>query len=106
MQQLIWLASFGFALYWLWNWFQNRKMSIGHSSQIICAVLMWAVVAFFGRNPEISRMHMLWAMPAAFFGSSLLTVPYIRWLTQRRFEKLTANIPVARPAPPSGDEKP
>jgi hypothetical protein len=31
---------------------------------------------------------MLWAMPAAFFGSSLLIVPYIRWRSKRKYPEL------------------
>ncbi|MGB7310923.1 MAG: hypothetical protein WBC67_17825 [Candidatus Acidiferrales bacterium] len=88
MQSVIWWASFALAIYWVSNWFQHRKLSLGHSAQWICAVLLCGVVAFFNRRPEISRYHMLWAMPAAFFGSSLLTTPYIRWRSRRRHPEL------------------
>lgn len=82
METFIFWASFAFAFYWAWNWWEHRKASIGHSAQIICAAMLWAVVVYFGENREVSRYHMLWAMPAAFFGSTLVSAPYIRWRTK------------------------
>ena len=79
METIIFWGSVLFSVYWTVMWFRFRKFSVGHSAQFICAVMLWFVVFCFYLLPEISRFHMLWAMPIAFFASSFISAPYIRW---------------------------
>jgi hypothetical protein len=79
METAIFWLSVAFAAYWGGMWVKYCNLSVGHSAQIICAGMLWAVVTYFYMSPEISRFHMLWAMPVAFFGSSLASFPYIKW---------------------------
>jgi hypothetical protein len=88
IESLIYGASVAFAMYWFIGWLNYRQLSIGHSASFICAGMLMGVVAFFRLHPDISRYHMLWAMPAAFFGSTFVSRPYTRWLLRRRHPEM------------------
>lgn len=79
MQNVIFWGSVLLSGYWTVMWFRFRSFSIGHSAQIICALMLWSVVLYFYLSPNISKFHMLWAMPVAFFASSFVSTPYLRW---------------------------
>ena len=84
MEYAIYLLSLAFAFYWTTMWFRFRHLTIGHDAQIVCAVMLWSVIIYFSDSPEVSKYHMLWAIPLAFFGSSLVSQPYMRfrlWLS-------------------------
>jgi len=78
MEAVIFWLSVALAAYWSLMWLRNRHMSLGHDAQIVCAVMLWAVVAYFALSPDTSKMNMLWAVPVAFFSSSFVSAPYIR----------------------------
>jgi hypothetical protein len=82
METIVFAASALFAVYWTVEWFRHRNLSIGHFVQIICALMLWGVVLYFYFSPEVSRFHMLWAMPFAFFSSSFVSAPTVRWYTE------------------------
>lgn len=79
MEIVIFWLSVALAGYWTVMWLIYCNSSVGHSAQIICAAMLWAVVAYFFYSPDISKFHMLWAIPVAFFGSSFVSGPYIKW---------------------------
>ena len=79
MQTVIFGLSALLAAYWTREWWRYRFESVGHAAQFICAAMLWAVVLLFAFQPALSRYHMLWAMPVAFLGSSLVSIPYVRW---------------------------
>ena len=79
MEYAIYLLSVALALYWTATWFRFRHLTLGHDAQIVCAIMLWGVVIYFHESPEVSKYHMLWAVPVAFFGSSLVSQPYMRF---------------------------
>lgn len=81
METVIFWGSVLFSGYWTVMWFRFRHFSIGHSVQITCALMLWGVVLYFYLSPDVSKFHMLWAMPAAFVASSFVSAPYLRWRT-------------------------
>lgn len=87
METVILISSIVLAIYWTRMWVLHRKMSVGHSAQIICAVMLWGVIAYFVFTPNTSKYNMLWAIPIAFLGSSLVSIPYVRWNTSLLEEK-------------------
>jgi len=79
METAIFVVSALFAAYWTTEWFKHRKSSVGHYVQVICALMLWGVVLYFYLFPEVSRFHMIWAMVMAFFASSFVSAPIVRW---------------------------
>lgn len=79
MEYAIYFLSLAFTLYWTAMWFRFRHLTIGHDAQIVCVVILWGVVIYFSDSPDVSKYHMLWAIPLAFFGSSLVSQPYMRF---------------------------
>ena len=86
MDALIFWASAALAIYWTYGWLRHRDISLGHEAQIFCALLLWMVVGYFYFSPNTSKFHMLWAIPLAFFGSSLISAPYVRFRAEQRVQ--------------------
>ena len=91
MESFIFWASLIFAAIWTIAWFLSRKESVGHSVQIISASSLWAVVGHFYVSPQISKFHMLWAIPAAFVSSFSIQILYIRRPLRRSRESMASS---------------
>ena len=79
MEAMIFWGSVLISGSWTVGWFMHRNSSISYSAMIIPVLMLWGVVLYFYLSPEVSKFHMLWAMPAAFFASLFVTTPYLRW---------------------------
>ena len=64
---------------WTVGWFEYRKSSISYSAMIVPVLMLWGVMLYFYRSPDLSKFDMLWAMPAALVASLFVTTPYLRW---------------------------
>ena len=73
METVIFWCCVLLSLAWTIGWFMSPNY------MIIPVLMMWGVVFYFYRAPDVSKFHMLWAMPAAIAASLVVTTPYLRW---------------------------
>ena len=83
---ILWIVT-AFAGYWTLNWLVFRKMSRGHSLAIVEVVLLWAIVVYFFWNPQVSRLHVLWAAPVVYVLGFMLSIVIGR-ATRRATEEI------------------
>ena len=74
---LLWLATI-FTIIWTINWIIHRSTSRGHFWAIVEVVFMWGLVICFFLNPNISRLHLLWAAPLVFLLGFLVSALFMR----------------------------
>lgn len=86
MGTIIFWLGVAFSVYWTIGWLLYRSYSRGHAAQIFTCLALWGVVLVFVKNPDYSRLHMLWAMPLAFYGVSPIQVLYFRLCRPRAYE--------------------
>ena len=62
-------------------WFRFRKLSPGYFFSNCMRFDVYRVSLFiFIFNLDVRNIHMLWAMPLAFFASSVVfSAPYVKW---------------------------
>jgi len=59
---IFWLIVIGNGI-WTFQWIFNVRRSIGHKTMIIPILLLWTMIIYFYKIPELSRYHMLWISP-------------------------------------------
>jgi len=59
---IFWLIVIGTGI-WTLQWISNVELGLGHKLMIIPILLLWAMIIYFYKNPELSRYHMLWISP-------------------------------------------
>lgn len=83
---ILWIVAVITAI-WTLNWLVFRKMSRGHFWAIFEVVLLWAIVVYFFGNPQVSRLHVLWAAPIAYVLGFVLSIVIGR-ATRRATEEI------------------
>ncbi len=59
---IFWLIVIGTGI-WTFQWIFNSRRSIGHKTMISPILLLWVMIIYFYKNPELSKYHMLWTSP-------------------------------------------
>ncbi len=70
---IFWLIVIGTGI-WTFQWILNARRSIGHKTMIISILLLWIMIIYFYKNPELSRYHMLWISPLIIVGEMIISV--------------------------------
>ena len=59
---IFWLIVIGTGI-WTFQWIFNSRRSTGHKTMISPILLLWVMIIYFYKNPELSKYHMLWISP-------------------------------------------
>ncbi len=70
---IFWLIVIGTAI-WTLQWIFNARKSLGHKTMIIPIILLWAMIIYFYKNPELSRYHMLWISPLIIVAEMIISM--------------------------------
>ena len=62
---MFWLVTI-VSTFWTINWIIHKSTSKGYLWSFVRVVSMWVLVMYFFLNRDISRVHLIWAAPAAF----------------------------------------
>lgn len=74
---ILWLIVIGTGI-WTFQWIFNTRRSLGHKSMIIPIILLWIMIIYFYKNPELSRYHMLWISPVIIVGEMFVSMIVFR----------------------------
>jgi len=55
---IFWLIIIGTGI-WTFQWILNACKSLGYKTMIIPILLLWTMIIYFYKNPELSKYHML-----------------------------------------------
>jgi len=83
MQNVIfWLIIIGTGI-WTIQWIFNIQKSLGHKTMIIPILLLWAMIIYFYKNPEISKYHMIWISPVIIILEMILSMIMFRKIRKK-----------------------
>ncbi|MBN1859054.1 hypothetical protein JW848_07615, partial [Candidatus Bipolaricaulota bacterium] len=75
---IIQIGTIALAVSWTVRWLAWRRHGRGHRSLVVDVVLMWVVNIVFLLNPSISKLHLLWAIPACFVLAFPIAILFFR----------------------------
>ncbi len=70
---IFWIILIGTGI-WSFQWIFNARKSLGHKTMIIPIILLWIMIIYFYKNPNLSKYHMLWVSPLIIVGEMIISM--------------------------------
>jgi hypothetical protein len=74
---IFWIIVIGTGI-WSFQWIINVIRSLGHKTMIIPIILLWIMIIYFYRNPNLSKYNMLWVSPSIIAGEMIISMMIAR----------------------------